>query len=282
MKVVVLYAENKYFCHKVSGFLPPHEVSAAVFARYISQSSIMSKVYSNSELFLDAFNQIEQHLSNRFRPGFHVGFTELVRRMQAQDVVVKRFAVDLREYAELRNAIVHNRRANFVIAEPHDEVVKEILRIRDLILNPPTIKALPRREVYTVTRKTLLVDALTTFGREGFTRCPVVEENRVTGLLTARSIARWLASMAANFPNLNGYTIESVFPWTQKEKFAVVRGDMQLHGVYELFKGQLHSGGSLQAVLITPSGKPILPVHGIITASDLPGIFDLLDKDQGE
>jgi len=69
--------------------------------------------FPNSERFLEAFNQIEQELNNRFRPGIHIGFSELIRRMQPQDTVVTRFATDLREYAELRNAIVHNRRENF-------------------------------------------------------------------------------------------------------------------------------------------------------------------------
>jgi len=166
----------------------------------------------------------------------------------------------------------------FVIAEPHDDVVREICRIRNLILNPPTISVLPVRKVFTATRQMTIREVLSAFGREGFSRCPVTEGRRITGLITARAIARWLSATVNEADILTGATVDSVFPWAQKEKFAVVHPHARLHDVYELFKAQLRGGGSLQAVLITGSGRPELPVEGIITASDLPGIFGMIDK----
>lgn len=239
----------------------------------------MDHAVSNAEMFLDAFNQIEKILNNRFRPGLHVGFTELIRRMQSQDGVIRQYASDLREFAELRNAIVHNRRENYVIAEPHEDIVREIIKIKDLIINPPTLKMLPSKSIFTIPRRAPLSEVLKVFAREGFTRCPVVDEGHVVGLLTARSIVRWMASSSGMMTDLKLALVENVMPWAAKERFVVVRPSTQLHAVYELFTNQLREGGSLQAVLITSSGKPLAPIQGIVTASDLPGVFKLLSKD---
>lgn len=232
----------------------------------------------NSEKFLEAFNQIEQTLNNRFRPGFHVSFTELVRRLQSQDAVIKRFANDLREFAELRNAIVHTRRENFVIAEPHHDVVAEIERIMNLIVNPPTINTLPQRKVTTASKETPLKEVLFNFGQKNFTRCPIIDNQQIIGLLTARSVARWLASSVKEISDLNTISIEQVLPWAEKEKYAVVNPRTKIHDVYELFKTQLRSGNSLQAVIVTKSGRPVLPIYTILTASDLPHLFSLIDN----
>lgn len=235
---------------------------------------------SKSDKFLDAFNQIEQVLNERFRPGFHVGFTELIRRMQSSDSVIKRFSADLREYAELRNAIVHNRRENFVIAEPHADIVEEICRIRDLIINPPSISSLPQRNIYRTTKLASVKDTLVILGKNNFTRCPITDGNRIIGLLTARSIVRWLSASVNQLDDLKTAKIENVLPWAVKEKYAIVNPRTRLYDVYERFKAQLRDGGSLQAVIVTKTGRPELPILNIITASDLPMIFTMIDKNQ--
>jgi len=232
----------------------------------------------NSEKFLEAFNQIELTLNNRFRPGFHMSFSELVRRLQSQDAVLKRFANDLREFAELRNAIVHTRRENFVIAEPHIDVVNEIVRIMNLIVNPPTINTLPQRNVATATKHTLLKEVLITFEQKNFTRCPIIDNQQIVGLLTARSVARWLASSVNEISDFNTVSVGQILPWAEKEKYAIVNPRTKIHDVYELFKTQLKGGNSLQAIIVTKSGKPTLPIYTILTASDLPHLFSLIDN----
>jgi len=296
VKLIADAAKNKYFCHlpvnkhehlSIYLFLPSAtEVKIAQRTDFINPNCISNlnlRMYTNtinSDKFLDAFNQIEQVLNERFRPGFHVGFAELIRRMQSTDSVIKRFGADLREYAELRNAIVHNRRENFVIAEPHPDIVEEICRIRDLILNPPSIANLPHRDIFRITKQASVKETLITFGKNDFTRCPIVDGNRIIGLLTARSIARWLSSSISQLDELKTANIEQVLPWAIKEKYAIVNSRSRLHDVYELFKAQLRDGGSLQAVIVTKTGRPELPILNIITASDLPMIFTLIDKNQ--
>lgn len=235
---------------------------------------------TNSDKFLDAFNQIEQVLNERFRPGFHIGFTELIRRMQSTDGLIKRFSADLREYAELRNAIVHNRRENFVIAEPHADIVEEICRIRDLIINPPSIANLPQRTIYKTTKLESIKETLVVMGKNNFTRCPITDGNKIIGLLTARSIARWLSVSVNQLDDLKTATVEQVLPWAIKEKYAIVSPRTRVYDVYERFKAQLRDGGSLQAVIITKTGRPELPILNIITASDLPVIFAMIDKNK--
>ncbi len=75
-------------------------------------------VAPNSDQFLDAFSRIEK-LLRRMVDGRRVdSFTFLVREAAKRSATVRRVEQDLLEYADLRNAIVHERGGGFVIAEP--------------------------------------------------------------------------------------------------------------------------------------------------------------------
>ncbi|WP_405103429.1 hypothetical protein [Oceanobacillus sp. FSL H7-0719] len=84
-------------------------------------------MYRNSERFLTAFNRIEKRMRSIINSGRNIGFSKMVRMLKNADAVVGQYSDDLLEYAELRNAIVHNKvNITFSIAEPHDSVVEQI------------------------------------------------------------------------------------------------------------------------------------------------------------
>ena len=58
-------------------------------------------------------------------------------REQKQDAfsVIRQHFYDLKEFLDLRNAFVHERRRDKYIAEPHEDIVCEIERIRDDLYN---------------------------------------------------------------------------------------------------------------------------------------------------
>src|SRR4051812_29688200 len=94
---------------------------------------------SNATRFLEAFRAIETVLRRRVDPREHVGFRTLVREAAGKDPALRRYEIDLREYGDLRNAIVHEGRGGEPIAEPHLKVVLELERIAALLSDPPKI-----------------------------------------------------------------------------------------------------------------------------------------------
>jgi predicted transcriptional regulator len=199
----------------------------------------------------------------------------LLRRAQGFNRIVSKFAPDLREFAELRNAITHTRRENFVIAEPHDEVVKLIRQIRDLLYDPPRVSLLASPKPYYATPGTSIREVLETFAIRDFIRCPVIDKNTIVCLLTAKTLTRWVASNFNDLESLRNARVSDVMRFSERQDFAIAGRETDLFEVLDLFKRALRTGMHLQAVIITANGKPDGTLLGIITPSDLPRIVEI-------
>lgn len=232
---------------------------------------------ANSEQFIDLFTEIEQKLRDICNDRYHAGFAELVRKSRSFHPVVQRYANDLREFAELRNAITHTRRENFIIAEPHNDVVAEIRKIRDMLNNPPRVSTIPFSPPYFATPQTPIMEMLKTFAEKGFMRCPVVDRNRIVCLITAKSLARWITENFAHRGQLDGALLEEVIPYADARDFAVVSNHVDIITLYDMFKRSMKQGSYLQAILITENGNPTGHLLGILTPSDLPKIVERMD-----
>jgi CBS domain-containing protein len=230
---------------------------------------------TNSTLFLDAFTEIELKLKELCKVQFHLPFLELVHKAQWNSPVVKKYANDLREFAELRNAIIHTRRDDYVIAEPHTGVVNEIVKIKDMLYDPPRVSRLTSNNIYTVTPSAPLTDLLKTFATKNIMRCPVIDKQRIVALISAKTLAY---CFAAKYPlKLTPDTpVSEILSFTDPADFSIISLRTNLFEVYDQFKKSLKSGKNLQAILITNDGSDKAPVLGIVTPSDLPGVFDMI------
>ncbi|SDB81729.1 CBS domain-containing protein [Williamwhitmania taraxaci] len=233
----------------------------------------------NSAIFIDLFTEIEQKLREICDDRYHAGFTELVRKARAFHPAIQRYANDLREFAELRNAITHTRRENFVIAEPHDDIIKEIRKIRNMLNNPPRLNSLPMNKPYYTTPTTPVMDMLKTFAEKGFVRCPVVDKDRVVCLITAKTLAKWLTETIVTNTNIEKALVSSLIPFTNIRDFAIVPANVDILTVYNMFKRSMKDGNYIQSILITENGSAASPLVGLFTPSDLPKIVELMDMD---
>ena len=232
---------------------------------------------ANSAVFIDLFTEIEQKLREICDDRFHSGFAELVRRARGFHPVIQRYANDLREFAELRNAITHTRRENFIIAEPHDDIIKEIRKIRNMLNNPPRLNSMAMSAPYFATPNMPVIDMLKTFAEKGFVRCPVVDRDRVVCLITAKTLARWLTESIVAKGVIETAEVSSLIPYTNMRDFSIVPANIDILTVYNMFKRSMKEGNYLQSILITENGSPTSPLVGIFTPSDLPKLVELLE-----
>lgn len=227
----------------------------------------------NSEVFIDLFTEIEQKLKEISGDTFHASFSELLGRARNINPVLHQYANDLREYAQLRNAIIHTRRENFIIAEPHDDVIVEIRRIRNLLYNPPRVSKVMKAKPFFATPQTPIMEMLETFASKGFMRCPIVDKNRIVCLITAKTLSRWIISKPANFQSA---LIETVTPFADPNDYTIVSENTDIVSIVGQFRNSMKKGNYLQAVLITTNGQPNSPLTGILTPSDLPSLMELI------
>ena len=229
------------------------------------------------ERFLAAFNAVDRLLRERTGIQDHgVPFRSVLRRY-ARDHRGQKMADRLDDYAELRNVLVHETvTPNGWLAVPTEDVVRRIEGFRDALDGGRRADEAFRRKVATVTPKTPLREALAQAHATGFSQFPVLEGDVVTGLLTDRGIARWLAGTAARdgasvSESLKGATVSEVLlADADRTTWALAARDEPAERVLARFV----DAPELEAVLITQHGKADQGLLGIATHQDVVRFWD--------
>lgn len=227
----------------------------------------------NSEIFLEVFTEIERSLKEICKDEYTTNFAELLRKSRGLNQVVNYYASDLKEFSQLRNAIVHTRRQNFIIAEPHTNVVQEVIHIRNLLQHPPVVKTVMKPNPYSVTPEAMVKEVLATFAEKGFMRCPVLSNGKIVGLITAKTIARWLVNSSGI---IDVTPVSQLLNYIADDDYCIVSENTDIVSLIGLFNNSVRNGAYLQAVLVTQNGKPDSLLVGIITPSDFPSIIGQL------
>ena len=165
----------------------------------------------NSQRFINAFNQIEKYLERIVRNPKWRRFKDLVDNASFRDPVIAQYKDALKEFSDLRNAIVHERTDSHVIAEPNDQVTEQIDRIAALITDPPRIRELPKMEAFTLNPNNPLKTAIKVMYEGNFSQIPIYEGKDFRGPLSAKSIFRWMGAWAQeDVINLQNITVGEV------------------------------------------------------------------------
>ena len=236
------------------------------------------KPQSNADKFLAVFSEVEWFLRKSAQGSRHDRFSELVSKVARSNALARRYKDALREFADLRNAIVHERTDGHVIAEPNERALHDFTHIRDVLLRPP--KVVPRfgGKVLTKQQDDSVGDAVVAMRESSFSQVPIVSGQDVKAVLTSDTVSRWLAHESSNdLVSLLETRIEEVLPHTEDpEHYAVVSQEATLVDVLGVFEDFASRGKVLNAILISSSGQTRLPLVGIMTVHDLPAVLSSL------
>ena len=238
---------------------------------------------SLSERFLDAFITIESAMNQRLKGDRRMSFTMMVHQLAKQDSAFARFKIDLEEFAQLRNAIVHERIDNQVIAEPHEKVVLQIETIADILTRPLRVEQMFLRTVHVVSRDQSLDEAIRMMSQYHHAKLPVYNKDQgFVGLLTSELILEYLhqhlSEMQACWPNA---TVLDVLKTDVKERSVeFIPRHFRLLSVLDVYERSLQSGRRLNALIITQDGASNQKPLGFISISDLPKIYQSLNLTQ--
>lgn len=237
----------------------------------------------NSDRFLEAFNRIEKYLRKRTRSERWEGFYQLIRKASQFIPAVREYGDDLKEFADLRNAIVHERTDGRVIAEPHEWVVNKIEKLADLILRPPKVIPHFQRRVLSLSDREPIASAIKAMYEHDYSQIPIVGNGTFAGLLTSNTIVRWLGARSNRGtvgPNQMETPIADVLRYSEyADNYRFVSRDTTLFEVLEYFQDYEQKGKRLDALLITHHGKSTESFLGIITVWDFPRVYQSLKID---
>jgi predicted transcriptional regulator len=191
--------------------------------------------------------------------------------VKKQNATVRKYEDNLREFADLRNAIVHHRTSSeYVIAEPHFEVVELIEHIEQLLSQPVTVGTMFARKVHTFDAEDSLAKVLRIVKERNFMQLPIYREKEFKGLITAAGIARWLTqTVEDNIISREMTTMDDILKHERAvENHRFIASNTSVYEAEEIFR-QSVEGGRLEALLITRNGKKEEKLTGIITPVDL-------------
>ncbi|WP_431811625.1 CBS domain-containing protein [Lysinibacillus sp. FW12] len=226
----------------------------------------------NSDRFLTAFNRIDQRLRDIVGIKDFMPFYRLIDQAKKKEVLVKKYEDDLRSYADLRNAIVHHRTAlNYVIAEPHTDVVERIEYIDATLAKPMLVGQMFRKRVFVFQENDSLAHVLKVIRQRKYTQFPVYYNRQFKGLITTVGITNWLASKMGGDHLPKG--IPTLYDILMHEKnrvnYKFVSRYITIYEAEEIFKQGVERGRRFEALLITEHGKPHQKLIGIITPLDI-------------
>lgn len=235
--------------------------------------------------FLAAFNTIDQELAELVGGEFKQTFKRQVAVASRRNLYVKKYAEDLLQYADLRNAIVHTRRANAVIAEPHEDVVLHIEQISKQLIHPPIVADVMTLQPKSVTRGASVGEVLQMFRKHNISRCPIVSNKGVEGLITAKCVVKWLEEVAEKSSTQQGgekvsveaamsVSVGELLRYGNDNEYGIIRRTASVEEAIDQFQQGVPEGRYVQALLVTVDGTKGSPLVGIVTPSDLPRFFE--------
>ncbi len=232
----------------------------------------------NSEVFLSTYQEIEEYFQRELESNHHLRFYEMVKRMKKKSAAVRRYEFDLREYADLRNAITHgNMGEDVAIAEPHDKVVEKLQQIKNQIVAPPAITKVVNHEVKTIDGSMRLSDALGLMKEHGYGQLPVYEKEQYQGIFNGEILMRWLRlNHTKEVLKMNQVTVDEIIESDPSQSHQVIfksraASVLEIQETVERYTDKKYN---LQAIIITENGKSTEKPLTIITSADLPVIFE--------
>lgn len=238
----------------------------------MSAKKIEEHELKNSERFLHAFNRITVTLRKIAGVKEYLPFFRLIDLSKKKSVLVRKYEDDLRAYADLRNAIVHHRTsAEFVIAEPHIEVVRKIERIDRVLAKPKLVGQVFKKSVYTFQSNDSLAYALEIIRKRKFTQFPVYEGKEFRGLITTVGITNWFASNLTQSNAINDMPTLGDILRHEKNRinYKFISKYITIYDAEEIFKQGVERGKRFEALLITENGKQHQKLLGMVTPIDI-------------
>lgn len=234
-----------------------------------------------AQRFLSAFNKIEEQLTKLTQANSHTPFIAMLDTVSRRNSLVRQYYSDLSQFARLRNIMVHTMRDGYFMAEPHEHAVQKIEAIAEQLSNPPIVADFMTPKPFYVRSFDPISRVVEEFKLRGFMRCPVIDEKGIVGLITAKSVTRWLA--IAGYDESEKYLsiqaalmqpVTMLLAFCAPDEFAIVPRGYTLPDVLYMFQQGVAHGKYLQSILVTVDGTARSPLVGIIAPSDLPKLYD--------
>jgi len=221
------------------------------------------------EEFRALYEQLDEYLRHHARE--EKTWSERINALTRKHSVFRRNEAKLKDYGDLRNAIIHQRDRNGrIMAIPTEATLQEFKRIRDDILSPPTLIPKFQKDILVFRPDEPLVAALKHMRAKSFSQEVVRVEEEKLSLLTVEGITMWLEEQAQeDIISVQEATIADALGHEPEGSFVIMRRDRTVYDAMEVFTHDIgQEKPRVYALLITEHGKETECVLGIVTPWD--------------
>ena len=235
---------------------------------------------TNARRFIEAYNQIDYALRVQHNFKRSMGYSDMIRKAVVVNYIVRKYEDDLIDFGRLRNAIIHRSNDEYVIAEPHDEVVEEMEKIAKLITTPPKVlDSLVDRDVLSVQYDVSIKEVVELISTSSFSNIPVYKDGTLIGVANGQKILNQIGQHLAKGEDATKYltqnSIESIVVTPSPVKYYdVAPATITIEEALNMF----YLNRKLLVVLITKTGSMQEPPLGIITTTDIMDMNNILDN----
>jgi len=232
---------------------------------------------TRAEEYLSVFNEIEQLLYRKLGESKHREFGSIVNELAnvKKDRVVWQFRDDLREYSELRNAIVHQSR-DIPIADPYPETIASLKKLRDILAHPKTARNIMSSPIVRFELKDNIELALNKMAANMLTNVPVYDNKALVGILSEQSLVQWLAKSYQKDGFISdATTIDDIKDYLEPinsgkfDEYKFTKPTTDIYTIADWYDTAIKNGKRLSSVFVTEKGKQDETIMGIITAWDM-------------
>lgn len=241
------------------------------FWRKLMEKISSQKTKSLATRFINAYNIIDQELRIQHNFRRSMSFSDMIRKAVVVNFIVRKYEDKLIDYGRLRNAIIHKSNDEYIIAEPHEDVVIEMEKIAQLISAPPRVwDTVCTKDVVTVNYNVNLSQIVEIIYSSSFSNLPVYKNGGLIGVANGQKILNLIGRAIKEKQDinlfLNSTTIESVIEEFNKSKyFEVVPMDITIEEALDLF----YKNRKLLIIILTKNGSMQEVPLGILTPSDV-------------
>ncbi|MBO5394840.1 MAG: CBS domain-containing protein [Clostridia bacterium] len=245
-----------------------------------SIKNVIPNEKSNARRFIDAFNNIDYALKARYNLNRAMGFSDLIRKSVVVNYVVRKYEDVLVDYGRLRNAIVHSSKDDFVIAEPHIDVVENIEHIERLLTTPPkALDTVGRRDVLVTYAGHSMRDVITLMSQSNYSNIPVYKNNELIGIANGQKIldcfGQFLIAGGKADVFLDHVQIEDMLSSIENSDYYVVK---PVDCTVEEALAEFNKNRKLMAILFTKHGIINEMPMGIMTGANVVDAQKILEQ----
>jgi len=239
----------------------------------------MNEKKQSSE-FLSIYNELDKFMRRNLAVEEGISHSKLIDDMAKKNSAFRNNKDDLKLYAKLRNAIVHNSFGPQIdpIAEPHQEIVQKYAEIKSSAMHPPNALetlAIRRKDIFTASLQDNALSVMQKMNDNIFTHVPVLLNEKVYGIFSENTVFSYFVSQKeAIFDEtlkIDDFKEVIKLDFPKSVTFLFARKNSTVYDIEEMFNKEFKCHKRIAVVYITDTGKQSESLLGMITPWDVLG-----------